>query len=179
VNYLKNHCWCSSSHWNNEHFDCQIIVSLSSYEDGYKEDWENLTHKIEAFSQESFDEQIKTAEYMIKKYPEDFDDDYLTKVKNNKRTGYNKISVFKPEVLKWLEDNIPDIKGDKAWCVGSNNYNATGSCSGISVFMQRRKDAMLFIKTFSKWKKPINYCQYFTDVRKVLDLKTLKYITTE
>jgi hypothetical protein len=175
VDYLKNHCWCSSSHWNNDDFDCQIIVSLFSYKDGYKEDWESLTQKVEVFSQELFDEQIKTADNMINKCPEYFDDDHLNKVKNNKRTGYTKINVFKPEVLKWLEDNILDINGEKAWCVGSNDYNVTGSCSGMSVFMQRRKDAMLFIKTFSKWKKPINYCQYFTDVRKVLDLKTLKY----
>jgi hypothetical protein len=179
LNYLKNHCWCSSSHWNNKSFDCQIIVSLSPYEDGYKEDWENLTQKVEAFSQELFDEQIKTAEYMINKYPEDYDANYLIKVKNDKKTGYKKIYVFKPEVLKWLEENIPDIKGEKAWCVGSNDYNIMGSSSNLSVFMQRRRDAMLFIKTFSKWKKPINYCQYFTDVRKVLNLKTLKYTTKE
>lgn len=179
MDYLKNHCWCRSSHWNNQNFDCQIIVSLNSYEDGYKEDWENLTHKVEAFSQELFDEEIKNAEYMINKYPEDHDDNYLNNVKNDKRTGHRKIHVFKPEVLKWLEENVPDIKGKKAWCVGSNDYNIGSSATGISVFMQRRKDAMLFIKTFSKWKKPINYCQYFTDVRKVLDLKTLKYTTNK
>ena len=76
-----------------------------------------------------------------------------------------------------LEDNIEDYKGEKGWCVGSDDYDVTGSCTGLSVFMQRRKDAMLFIKTWSKYKKPINYCQYFTDIRKRLDLKTLKYKT--
>jgi hypothetical protein len=179
MNYLKNHCWCNSSHWDNKSFDCQIVVSLSSYQDGYKEDWENLTHKVKAFNQEFFDEHIKNVECMMKRYPEEYDDKYLAKEKENKKVGYITISVFKPEVLKWLEENIPDIKGEKSWCVGSDFYNARGSMSGISVFMNRRKDAMLFIKTFSKWKKPIEYCQYFTDVRKTLDLKTLKYIKEE
>ena len=175
MDYLRNHCWCRSSHWDNENFDCQIIVSLSSYEEGYEEDWKNLTHKIRVFSQKLKNEQIELAESMVARHPEDFNDKYLSNVKNDKELGYRTISVFKPEVLEWLDKNVPDMKGEKAWCVGSNDYNIEGSASGISVFMQRRRDAMLFIKTFSKWKKPINYCQYFTDVRKVLDLKTLKY----
>lgn len=177
MDYLRNHCWCRSSHWDNKNFDCQIIVSLSSYEEGYEEDWENLTHEVEVFSQAALDEHIKMAQWMIKKYSDEYDESYLIKAKANKKAGCVKIHVFKPHVLTWLEENVPDMKGEKAWCVGSNDYNITGSSSGIAVFMQRRKDAMLFIKTFSKWKKPINYCQYFSDVRKVLDLKTLKYKT--
>lgn len=174
MNYLKNHCWCSSSHWNNENFDCQIIVSLSGYEEHDKEDWKNLTETVNVFSQKKYDEEVSFAELMVERYPNDYDQTYIDNIKSDKRTGFQDIRVFKPEVLDWLDKNIPDIKGKKAWCVGSNDYNMRDS-SSLSVFMQRKNDAMLFIKTFSKWKKPVHYCQYFTEVRKELDLVTLKY----
>ena len=175
MDYLKNHCFCTRSHWDNKHFDCQIIVSLSSYEDHDKEDWQNLTQKVRVFSQKKFDEEIETTKRMMERYPEDYDHAYFEKVRTSEHTGFVTINVFKPEVLDWLDKNVPDMKnGDKAWCVGSNDYNANDS-SSLKVFMQRRKDAMLFIKTFSKWQKPVYYCQYFTEVRKELDLNTLKY----
>lgn len=174
MNYLKNHCWCSKSHWDNKHFDCQIIVSLSSYEKHDKEDWDNLTESVYVFNQTKYDEEISFAKSMIENYPNDYDQTYLDNIKSDKSTGFSYINVFKPEVLQWLDKNVPDIQGKKAWCVGSNDYNLNNSGS-LSVFFQRRRDAMLFIKTFSKWKKPVLYCQYFTDVRKKLDLNTLKY----
>lgn len=175
MDYLKNHCWCSSSHWDNKNYDCQIIVSLKSYNDAYVDDWENLTEQVEVFSQERFNEQVDFAELLMTRSLHLYGEDYLEKVKNDDRTGCVKIRTFKPYVLEWLDKNIPDINGQKAWCVGSSDYVVNDSCSSLSVFMQRRKDAMLFIKTFSKWKKPVYYCQYFTDVRKELDLETLKY----
>lgn len=174
MDYLKNHCWCSNSHWDNKHFDCQIIVSLSGYEEHDEEDWKNLTETVNVFSQKKYDDDIVFAERMIERYPNYYDQSYLEDIKANKKTGFQNIRVFKPKVLKWLDENIADIDGKKAWCVGSNDYSSQDA-SSLSVFMQRRKDAMLFIKTFSKWKKPVYYCQYFTDVRKKLDLKTLKY----
>ena len=83
--------------------------------------------------------------------------------------------TLKQEVLDWLVSNIPDYKDDKGWCVGSDEYTSNDTSVSYSVFFQRRRDAMKFIKTWSKWKKPINYCQYFTDVRKRLNLETGKY----
>jgi len=151
-------------------FDCSIIVSLSSYQDGYKEDWDSLTHKVEVFSQAKMDEHISMMDFIKEKYPEK-----ASEIIIDPDMGLATVNKFKPEVLQWLEDNVADFQGEKGWCVGSDDYDVTGSSSGLSVFMQRRKDAMLFIKTWSKYKKPINYCQYFTDVRKKLDLKTLKY----
>jgi hypothetical protein len=173
MDYLKNHCWCSSSHWDNDHYDCQIIVNLSSYKEGCKEDWDNLTHKVEVFSQEIYDDQVAIMKSLHDKYPES----YKTDIMMQPKSGYVKITKFKPEVMTWLDANIPDFNGEKGWCVGSDAYTLGDSNSSYCVFMQRRKDAMLFIKTWSKWKKPINYCQYFTDVRKKLDLTTLKYIS--
>jgi hypothetical protein len=171
MDYLKNHCWCSSSHWDNNFFDCQIIVSLSSYREGYKEDWDDLTHKVEVFSQEKLDDYQESIARLMEKYPAA---DY-SNVLNNRIGGMVKINKLRPEVLEWLESNISDYGVGKGWCVGSDSYDVGGSTSSLSVFMQRRGDAMKFIKRWSKWKKPIHYCQYFTDVRKSLDLDTLKY----
>lgn len=173
MDYIKNICWCNSSHWDNKIFNCNIIVSISSYKEEDKEDFEKMTKLVEVFNKDTYDNIIRAAESIASEDPEKFKD-YLSSIKSNKKTGFVKIRVFNTEVLKWLDDNILDIKNKKSWCVGSNDYNLSDSGS-LSVFFQRRKDAMLFIKTFSKWKKPINYCQYFTDVRKTLDIKTLKY----
>ena len=171
MDYLKNHCWCSKSHWDNKHFVCQIVVSLSSYQEGYTEDWKALTHTVKVFNQSKLDERISFLDRIRESYP----DRDLSGYPIDRESGMSDVTQLKPEVLAWLEANIPDLKGEKAWCVGSDDYNMNDG-SGFSIFMQRRKDAMLFIKTWSKWKKPIYYTQYFTDVRKKLDLKTLKYV---
>ncbi len=165
MDYLKNHCWCFNSHWDNKHYDCQIIVSLSSYEDHDKEDWNNLFTKEKHFSQEVYEENKKIfvgKEY----YTEDFYRSMSTK----------DINVLKPEVYQWLLDNVPDsVHNEKMWCIGSKDYIFRDSCSSFSFFFQRRKDAMKFIKTWSIHKKPVYYTQYFTDVRKKLNLETMKY----
>lgn len=156
MDYLRNHCWCSDSNWGSN-YNCQIIVSLNSYDDGYKEDWDNLIDCKAEFITET-------------PFPEEPSFNYQKSVIN-----------LKPHVLDWLESNVPDLSKDifgndtlKAWCIGSIQYRSNNS-SGYSVFFQRRKDAMAFIKMFSQHKKPIYYTQYFTDVRKVLDLSTMKY----
>lgn len=93
-----------------------------------------------------------------------------------KRMATQSINTLKPEVYKWLYENVSDDNnGKKMWCVGSDDYAKDDSGISYSIFFQRRKDAMNFIKTWSKWKKPIRYTQYFTDVRKTLNLQTLKY----
>ncbi|QZI86173.1 hypothetical protein PODOV061v2_0029 [Vibrio phage 172P1] len=164
MDYLKNHCWCSSSHWDGKSYDCQIIVGLSSYEEYDKEDWSRLTMEKAAFSQEDYDN-WKTV----------FEGQDVTEEKL-RRFATKSIRVFRPEILNWLNDNVPDdASGKKMWCVGSDTYNLAGSACSLNVFFQRRRDAMLFIKTCSKWKRPVNYTQYFTDVRKTLNLTTLKY----
>lgn len=167
MDYLKNHCWCSSSHWDKQNFDCQIIVNISSYEDYNVEDWQNLFTTEKYFSQSRYEEakeMFSGEEY----YTEDFFKSYAVKT----------INILKEDVYQWLADNIPDDRyGNKMWCLGSKEYRATDSCSSFSFFFQRRKDAMKFIKTWSKYKNPVHYCQYFTDVRKKLNLETMKYET--
>jgi hypothetical protein len=167
MDYLQNHCWCSESNWGGK-YDCRHIVSFRSYEHD-AEDW-NAVIDEEAdtvFDEEGFE---RISKFFVEKkidITEEVKQSYIKTVPN-----------LKPHVLEWLENNVKDHDYDesgKGWCVGSVKYRATDSCHSFSVFFQRRKDAMAFIRAFSKYKKPVRYCQYFTDVRKTLDLETLKY----
>lgn len=164
MDYLKNHCWCSDSNWGGM-YDCQIIVSIDCYEEYNQEDWNNLFTKEKHFSQEDYEEIKKIC--IGKEYcTEDFYLSMSTKYTN----------ALKPEVYQWLLDNVPDsVDNEKMWCIGSKDYIFRDSCSSFSFFFQRRKDAMEFIKTWSKYKKPVYYTQYFTDVRKKLNFETMKY----
>lgn len=167
MDYLQNHCWCSSSHWDGKNYDCCHIVSLCSFGEGYKEDWESL---VDEAAEQFFDNREYQA---FAKYVEIYEG-----VEAKPEHFMKTVPNLRPEILKWLEENVADrsVKDSpKGWCVGSAQYRANDARSSFSVFFHRRKDAMAFIRKFSKWKKPINYCQYFTDVRKKLNLKTGKY----
>ena len=162
MDYLKNHCWCTDSNWGGS-FECKIIVRIGLFEESDEEDYLNMTVEQEHFSQHHY-EKAKNIFNDSPRYTEEFYRDYATR----------KVRIFKQEVIDWLEKNVLDSNGKKMWAVGSIDYNFLDG-SGRAVFFQRRKDAMAFIKRWSKWKKPIYYTQYFTDVRKKLNLQTLKY----
>lgn len=161
MNYLKNHCWCHSSHWDSEMYDCKIIVSLTSYKDHDKEDWDAV---------------MTTKEYFCQKTYEEFTDGIHPFTESQKkRFATKKINIPKPEVIQWLEDNVPMKNGNHMWCIGSDQYIGTDSSTSFPFFFQEYRTAMKFIKQFSKWEKPVRYVQYFTDTRKTLNLKTGKY----
>lgn len=164
MDYLKNHCWCSDSVWGC-HYDCQIIVSLNSYEYHNKQDWNNVLTKEKYFSQKRYEEAKKM--FADKQYyTDDFHKSYATR----------DINIPKPEVVEWLYDNVACGKnGEPMFAYGSKDYTFEDSASSYSFFFQRRKDAMKFIKTWSIHRKPVYYTQYFTDVRKKLNLETMKY----
>lgn len=159
MDYLQNHIWCSSSHWDGKHYDCRHLVSVGSYkeDDPDKEDFNKMVYYDEVFLNKEMTYEGKTIQI---EYP-------------------IKIPTFENYVFEWLDSNVKD-RGDtdspKGWCIGDDDYRYSDK-SSITVFFHRKTDAMNFIKTFSKYKKPVNYCQYFTDVRKTLDLTTLKYTT--
>lgn len=164
MDYLKNHCWCSDSNWGG-HYDCQIIVSLNCYEDHNMEDWNNVLAQEKHFSQKQYE---KAKEIFA---GEDYHTDYFHR-------GYatRTVNVPKPEVVQWLNENVePDSQGEPMFAYGSKDYSSEDSSCSYSFFFQRRKDAMKFIKTWSIHKKPVYYTQYFTDVRKKLNLETMKY----
>ena len=164
MDYLKNHCWCRDSNWGG-HYDCCIIVSIDGYDEHDEEDYEKMFVTQSHFSQKQYDANKRVFTSM----------DYELEEEKLLSASMTEISLPSDEVMDWLQENVADGKsGEKMWCIGSKEYIATDGGS-FSFFFQRRKDAMAFIARFSKWKKPVNYCQYFTDVRKTLDLTTLKY----
>ena len=168
MDYLQNHIWCRESIWNGEHYHCRHLVSVKSYGDD-KDDWNEIVdEKAEAIDDP---EKILYRDYLIEKGLLKEDDDYP--IKKN-------VANFKPHVLDWLYINVKDRKDpdcEKGWCIGSTNYRANDSSMSLTVFFHRKSDAMAFIREFSKYQKPINYCQYFSDVRKQLNLKTMRYKT--
>lgn len=152
MDYTTNHCWCFSSHWDGEHYNCRHIVSLSMFRE-YEVDWKKL---IDEKAEKALDQ---------------------TATEAVGREIYKDVPNFNPDVLKWLEDNVKDCARGlevKGWCIGSPEYRLLNT-THLSVFFQRRKDAMAFIKEFSTYKKPIIYHHYFNDVRKKLNLETMKY----
>ena len=169
MDYLQNHIWCSESCWG-AMYDCRHLVSLDSYKPDTGEDWDNLV-----------DEEAEQAHDF--RYKEAHEKSHRRMGLPNAGPEYYQRAVanLRPHVLRWLADNVKDRKDPdcvKGWCVGSTQYRMQDT-SSITVFFHRRSDAMAFIREFSIWKKPINYCQYFSDVRKKLDTATGKYIIRE
>ena len=92
-----------------------------------------------------------------------------------------KTNRLKPEVLAWLQANVKDRPlaqwqrelGDQpqGWCIGTDKYNSRDSLN-FSVFFERTGDAMKFIKRWSSHGKPVDYLNYFRDVRKKLNPTT-------
>lgn len=146
MNVLINHCWCSDSNWGGG-YDCRVIVSLyrvpegKTYYDPPCPDWS-----------------------LIEEHPRVSAD-----------AMRNTTLRLRPDVVAWLSANVKDRKvpsyvkgGVKGWAVGSDAYNAHAGIS-FSLFLNRHRDAMAFIKRWSVHRLPVSYLQYFTDVRKELD----------
>lgn len=163
MDYLQNHIWCGDSNWGGD-YHCRHLVSISSYDSGCEDDWESLTTTAKVFNKDSYEMLSAYYEESGRVAP-DREDDLFKK----------RVYIFKGEVVDWLHANVTDCKDMKGWCIRSESDLTSGSNLSLHVFFQRRSDAMKFIKVWSKWKKPINYCQYFSDVRKTLNLETLKY----
>lgn len=168
MHYLQNHCWCSRSIWDDDHYDCRHLVTLTSYMEDQKEDWETLVDKESEcfFDQSRFDINRKLL-------GSDVPDSKIRKA------SMTMVPNFKPHVIDWLTTNVADRKdknSPKGWCIGNASYRNTNTLQ-LTVFFHRKLDAMRFIKTFSKWGKPTFYHHYFHDVRKKLDVTTLKYET--
>lgn len=166
MNYLQNHIWCSDSNWGGR-YDCRHLVSIHRYTED-KDDWlELINEQAEEFRDLSA---VTAFNSMVSKgyVREEHRDMFIMK----------KVANFEPFVLNWLRANVADRDNPEqpqGWCIGSTRYRAADSHTSQTVFFHRKSDAMAFIKKFSKYKKPTNYCQYFTDVRKKLNLETLKY----
>lgn len=80
----------------------------------------------------------------------------------------NDIIRFRPEVIEWLKQNF----ADRRWAIGTDAYNNMSSKLSICLFFQSARDALKFIKHWSSHKRPVNYFNYFRDIRFKLDEKT-------
>ena len=174
MDYYTNHCWCIDSIWGG-HYDCRHIVTIKrnlKLEEVRGEphiDWTNTIEKKDFFSQEKYDLIKEIWEEKSKPIDEE----------SIRRLSTDYTYIIKPEMIKWLENNIKDRKGedsDKGWTIGTDQYNSNAH-SGFDIFFHRQKDALAFIKEFSIYKKPTDFFNYFRDIRKKLDFNTMKLVT--
>lgn len=146
---LKNHCWCSKSNWDGEHYDCQYILSID------EEDSDDI---LVYEKTGTLDSHWKYAEKMLRKYnPEDID--------KLKQTYYKSAYNLKPEVIQWLTENISDTKDGKGWCIGNEEYRVNDGGS-FPIFFQRKSDVHKFVKRWSKLGKLLVDYNYFTGIKK-------------
>ncbi len=100
----------------------------------------------------------------------------IQKPLNDEKEPWRMTDILKPEVFNWLEENVKDErKGLKGWCCGNDDYNS-GFNEGFSLFFYRRKDAKLFIKTWSIHKIATETYNQNTYENKILDPKTNKLV---
>lgn len=155
---LINHCWCSDSN-RGGNYNCRVIVQINRIAEGktyYNPptiDWTNLIEKDETFQYQ--------------------DEAGFTKHGTNR---------LKPEVIAWLEANIKDrtLKkwqietyndSPKGWAIGTDAYNCRNRLS-FTLFFERTSDAFKFIKRWSVYHRPIDYLNYFKDIRRKFDFET-------
>jgi hypothetical protein len=98
---------------------------------------------------------------------------------NNLIVINNNIQCLSKKVENWLNKNIKKSqKGEMGWCIGDDLYRKNNfGDDGFSLFFYRRKDALMFIKKFSCYKKPTQTFSQNTYVRKKLDIKSNRLVT--
>ena len=166
-----NHMYCTRPCWGGEAYLCRYLVAINrigkdkSYYDTPEEDWTNLTEGGWFFNEEEYE---RYSEFESLK---DLSEEEL------KKWAMKPYPHLKPEVIDWLNENIKDRRDKehpKGWCIGDASYLSTNSLS-ISIFFERKKDAMAFIERWSVYKKPFTYFDYFREISKELDVKTGEY----
>lgn len=167
---FTNHCYCTHSNWGGV-YDCRYILTINQGDDlreeefdpnKYSIDWTNVLDPAEFFDEES-------AASQKKRRPNLTDEDL--RYFNTKETFR-----LKPEVLKWLEENVKDRVDDthpKGWAVGNDAYNERAAIS-FNIFFHRKTDAMKFIKKWGQYPKPRSYFNYFSGKRYELNLKKMR-----
>ncbi len=150
MSVLINHCWCSDSIWGGN-YNCRVIVSIRSRVDG----------------KGYYDPPTEDWKNLIEEHPMPHPIELF---------GRHNTWRLKPEVMEWLEKNIPDRKlrkwqivkyndSPKGWAVGTDKYNSNDVCS-FNVFFDSYRQAARFIKRWSSIGKPADYLNYFRDLRR-------------
>lgn len=152
-----NHIWCPLSHWNNGNFKGRAIVTIDENED---REWLDLIKKIEFFDEVEFN------------YTKKYNEKHGLPAPDKNDTVFTRETVtLKPIAMHWLNKNIPNIEGTKAWCIGNNEFNKR-NYGEFDIFFKRLEDGLAFIEKFSQYKQPTEFFDYFNDSRKFLDKKT-------
>jgi hypothetical protein len=168
MHHHVNHCFCTDAAHNNDFYDAENIVGMTKYEDSDKEDWENLV----VYEKVVNEADKKMHEDFRRDHPEAFNPDIPPF--DSAEFFTRDTPTFKPEVFKWLKENIKDQDGEPGWAIGSDQYRVHNVLS-LDLFFKRRNDAKKFIRTFSRYKKRTSYYNHFDDTNLVLDLETGKY----
>lgn len=154
MNYHSNHFTCHNSNWENKPFEnAEVCVTIYN--------------TISIFS--DINKRINNPDFDLLLEEKDF--------YNNKYQINDVINTLKQNVLEWLDENVEDqkdisedINGDeiiidrshpslyKGWCINSDQSTRYGECN---IYFTRQLDALKFIKTFSIFKEPITYFDYF------------------
>lgn len=166
-----NHCFCTAPNCGGEPYWSRYMVVIRktlSYDPKAKieEDWKNLLDKVPFLDEERY-QWNKDSPFF----------NHLTD-KELRDLSMGHTQRLKPEVFSWIEKNVEDTKengrkGENGFCVGTDSYNHR-SYSDFTIWFYRRSDAMKFIKTWSVYKKPTTYFDYFKEIRKEIDFKTMK-----
>lgn len=179
MHYHSNHCWCSQSNWDDNIYDSRHMVSISkypNYEVGaahYKQiiadDWTNCIVEVPTVS----DAEYEFEKMWVESYKKDEVDD--AEIKRRTDTYATRpCPTLRDEVITWLNENVKSSRRDErsnrpeGWCVGNDQYRMSGSLSELIIWFLRRNDALQFIKTWSVYKKPTTYLNYFDDDRREL-----------
>jgi hypothetical protein len=146
-----NHCGCHDSNWGGD-FSCSVIVTIKRvpkgkrYYDEPEQDWKNLIYVIDESCYKPNKGQIPYSRF---------------------------VQRLDQKILDWLALNVKDGENSsKQWCVGTDDYNSKDV--DFCVFFCRISDAVKFVKTWSIYKKPTSYFNYFTEDRRELNMETGK-----
>ncbi len=155
--------YCRESNWG-DYFDARNLVSIERYPKGYEnEDYANLIKEKLHFDKERYEEMLET----YKDKDKEVYSNTWAKIHSSKNSA-----TLEEWVYRWLMENVKDNpNGEKGWCTGSKAYNA-GDGQGLNLWFYRRKDALLFIKTWSIYKKPTESYNQNSYIKKKLNLDT-------
>ena len=191
MTYHTNHSWCSKCNHNGGNFDGEVMViidetlstpfideNLDDNEEITDLDFYRLTETKDFFNEKEYDKRMNEIQEEVEKKGEVFNsNDYAYE----KSFSTKDTVTLKPEVIKWLNENIQDelntdentpINKRKAWCIGDDEYNSNKAYS-LTVFFSRQKDALKFINKWSIFEKPTHYFDYFHDDSREMNIKEI------
>lgn len=182
MDFLHNAYWCSDSIWGGD-YNCEYIVSIEKFvgeEDFQKDppniDFQNCIEETSFFSEKKYQEQLNIFSKHLKENDK-LNDEKIEEI--SKEVSMIQTYRLKPDIVKWLEDNVTDRKDpycNKGWSVGTDKYNSINVTS-FDIFFHRKADAMKFIKTFSLYKKPTMIFDSFNDKKEKMQHSDIKKIT--